>query len=81
MNKGNEVRRFNKFLSVLKERARIKKHNRLFAGCLKTEVMLNYLHNRLTSEEAEAVREHLGRCRRCAEELELMRESEGTASD
>jgi len=77
MNKDNEVRRFNKFLSVLKERARIKKHNKLFAGCLTTQAMMDYLYNRLTSEEAEVVRKHLGRCRRCAEELELMRESEG----
>jgi len=76
MNKDNEVRRFNKFLSVLKERARIKKHNKLFAGCLKTEAMLDYLYNRLTSEEAEVVKKHLGRCRRCAEEWKLMRESE-----
>lgn len=81
MNKDNEARRFNKFLSVLKERARIKKHNKLFAGCLKTEAMLDYLHDRLTCEEAEVVRKHLGKCHSCAEELKLMRESEGVISD
>lgn len=63
-------------LAILKERARIRKRNKLFAGCLKTEAMLDYLHDRLTSEEAEVVIKHLGKCPRCAEELKLMRESE-----
>jgi len=77
----NELKRLDSLLSILKERARIKKHNKLFAGCLKTEAMLDYLYNRLSSEEAEVVRKHLGKCRRCAEELKLMRESEGVVSD
>ena len=75
------MKRLDSLLSILKERARIKKHNKLFAGCLKTEAMLDYLYNRLSSEEAEVVRKHLGKCRRCAEELKLMRESEGVVSD
>jgi len=75
------LKRLDSLLSILKERARIKKHNKLFAGCLKTEAMLDYLYNRLSSEEAEVVRKHLGKCRRCAEELKLMRESEGVVSD
>jgi len=75
------LKRLDSLLSILKERARIRKHNKLFAGCLKTEAMLDYLYDRLTSEEAEVVRKHLGRCRRCAEELELMRESEGIVSE
>ena len=75
------MKRLDSLLSILKERARIRKHNKLFAGCLKTEAMLDYLYDRLTSEEAEVVRKHLGRCRRCAEELELMRESEGIVSE
>jgi len=72
---------FNNLLIILKERARIRKHNRLFAGCLKTEAMLDYLYDRLTSEEAEVVKKHLSKCRQCAEELQLMRKSEGIASD
>jgi len=78
---GFGVRRLNDILSILKERARIRKHNKLFAGCLKTETMLDYLHDRLTSEEAEVVKKHLGKCRRCAEELKLMRKSEGIVSE
>lgn len=68
---------FNNLLIILRERAKIRKHNKLFAGCLKTEALLDYLYNRLTSEEAEVVRKHLGKCPRCAEELKLMRKSEG----
>jgi len=43
--------------------------------------MLDYLHDRLTSEEAGVVKKHLGRCPRCAEELKLVRESEGVVSE
>ena len=68
---------FNNLLIILRERARIRKHNKLFSGCLKTEAMLDYLYGRLTSEEAEIIRRHLARCPRCAEELKLMCESEG----
>ena len=71
-----EKRRLNDILSILEENARIKRHNKLFAGCLKTEAMLDYLHGRLTSEEAEVMKKHLGKCRHCTEELELMRKSE-----
>lgn len=67
-------------MSILEERAKRKKHNRLFAGCLKTEALLDYLHDRLTSGEAEVVKKHLGKCPRCADELRLMRESEGIVS-
>jgi hypothetical protein len=77
----NELKRLDSLLSILKERARIKKHNRLFAGCLKTEAMLDYLHGRLTSEEVEVVKKHLSKCRQCAEELQLMRKSEGIVSE
>jgi hypothetical protein len=77
----NELKRLDSLLSILKERARIRKHNRLFAGCLKTEALLDYLHDRLTPEEAEIVKKHLDRCHRCAEELKLMRESEGVVSE
>jgi hypothetical protein len=72
----NELKRLDSLLCILKERARIRKHNRLFAGCLSTEALLDYLHDRLTSEEAEVVKKHLGKCRRCAEELKLIRKSE-----
>ena len=75
------MKRLDSLLSILKEKARIKKHNKLFAGCLKTEAMLDYLHDRLTSEEVEVVKRHLDRCHRCAEELKLMRESEGIVSE
>ena len=75
------MKRLDSFLSILKERARIKKHNKLFAGCLKTEAMLDYLHDRLTSEEAKVVKKHLNECHHCAEELRLMRESEGVISE
>lgn len=75
------MKRLDSLLSILKERAKIKKHNKLFAGCLKTEVMLDYLQGRLTSEEAGVVKKHLGECRHCAEELKLMRESEGIVSE
>ena len=78
---GFGVRRLNDILSILEEKARIRKHNKLFAGCLKTEALLDYLHDRLTSEEAEVVKKHLSKCRQCAEELQLMRKSEGIASD
>jgi len=80
MNKKEpkKVKGLNNLLSILAERAKRKKHNKLFARCLKTEAMLDYLHGRLTSEETEVVKKHLRRCRQCAEELELMRESEGT---
>lgn len=71
-----EVKRLDKLLLILEEKARTKKHNNLFAGCLKTEVLLDYLHGRLSVEEAEVVKKHLGKCWRCAEELKLMRESE-----
>lgn len=83
MNKKEpgKVKGLNSLLSILAERARIKKRNRLFAGCLKTEAMLDYLHDRLTSEEAKIVKRHVGKCRRCAEEMKLMRESEGTVSE
>lgn len=76
-----EKRRLNDILSILEENARIKKHNKLFAGCLKTEVLLDYLHGKLTSEEAKVVKKHLGKCSHCAEELELMRKSEGIVSE
>jgi len=72
-----KLKRLNNLFSILEERAKREKHNRLFAGCLKTEAMLDYLHNRLISDEVEVVKKHLGRCPRCAEELELMKESEG----
>lgn len=75
------MKRLDSLLSILKERARIKKHNKLFAGCLKTEALLDYLYDRLTSEEVEVVKRHLDRCHRCAEELNLMRESEGIVSE
>lgn len=75
-----EVKKLDSFLSVIEENARIKKHNKLFAGCLKTEVMLDYLHHRLTSQAAKVVKKHLGKCRWCADELRLMRESEGIGS-
>lgn len=71
------MKRLDSLLSILKENARIKKRNKLFVGCLKTEALLDYLYDRLTSEEAGVVKKHLGKCRRCAEELKLMRESEG----
>ncbi len=77
-----EAKKLNNLLSILGERTRIRKHNKLFIGCLKTEALLDYLYNnRLSPEEAEVVRKHLNRCRRCAEELELMRESEGFVSE
>lgn len=72
------MKRLDGLLSILKERAKIKKHNKLFAGCLKTETMLNYLYEKLNSEETEVVKKHLSKCPRCAEELELMRESEAS---
>ena len=71
-----EMKGLDNLLLILKERARIRKHNKLFVGCLKTEAMLAYLHDRLTSEEVEVVKRHLDRCHRCAEELKLMRHSE-----
>jgi len=81
VSREKEIRRFNNFLSFLKERAKIKKRNKLFAGCLRTQAMLNYLHDRLTSEEAEVVKKHLDKCRRRGEELKLMREREGIVSE
>jgi hypothetical protein len=83
MNKKEpgKVKGLNSLLSILAERARIKKHNKLFAGCLKTEAMLDYLHGRLTSEEAGVVKNHLRKCPRCAEELKLIKESEGIVSE
>lgn len=81
LESGGSMSKFRKrlddLLFALEENAKIKKHNKLFAGCLKMEALLDYLRDRLTSEEAEVVKKHLGKCRRCAEELELMRESEG----
>jgi anti-sigma factor RsiW len=76
-----KVKGLNNLLSALAERAKRKKHNKLFAGCLKTRTMLDYLYDRLTPEEAGAVKKHLGKCHRCAEELELMRESERIVSE
>lgn len=78
---GFGVRRLNDILSILEEKARIRKHNKLFAGCLKTQAMMDYLHGRLTHQEAEVVKKHLSKCRQCAEEFKLMRESEGIASE
>ncbi len=48
----------------------------LFAGCLRTETLLDYLHNKLTCEEVEVVKKHLDKCPRYAEELKFMKESE-----
>lgn len=76
--KLEEARKLNSLLFALEEKATIEKHNNLFAGCLKTEALLNYLHDRLTLEEAEVVKKHLGKCHRCTEELELIRESEAS---
>lgn len=76
-----EARRLNSLFLVLEEKARTGKHNNLFAGCLRTEALLDYLYDRLTWQEAEVVKKHLDKCRRCAEELRLMRESEGIISE
>lgn len=69
------MKRLDSLLSILKERARIRKHNRLFAGCLKTSAMLDYIDHKLTEEEVEVVKKHLRNCRHCAEEVKLMRKT------
>ena len=76
-----EARELNSLLFAVEGKVKAEKHNKLFAGCLKTEALLDYLHGRLSPEEAEVVKKHLGRCHRCAEELELMRESEHVVSE
>lgn len=71
-----KVKGLNNLLSILEKRAKIRRHNKLFAGCLKTESLLDYLYGRLTFEEAEVLKKHLGKCSRCTEELEFIRDSE-----
>lgn len=62
-------------LIAVREHARIKRHNRLFAGCLKTETMLDYINHNLTPEEVEIVKKHLRKCHSCADEVKVMRKT------
>lgn len=81
MRKSKKAEKLENLLNSIKTRARIRKHNKLFAGCLKTEVMLNYIHDNLNPEEAEVVEQHLKKCIYCSEELKLMKRSEKALSD
>lgn len=81
MRKSKKAEKLENLLNSIRLRAKIRKHNKLFVGCLKTDVMVNYIHDNLNPEAAEVVEQHLKKCIYCSKELKLMKRSEKALSD